>query len=195
MHLAKDQSFPKEANRNSRLRKGTVRQILECAKKPDGKVLNALNFPLPLKSVEPSSLSSDAHAMHQTMNGVGWKHGMPTPTGEIRWGLIATAGAWHPLHIDCDGLGTSVHALNKEKTKEKDNNTQDEDEDFVKYSEYEMGLKLWIVARPKGPNGAKCDFRQFSKIGLFTDARFDLDSPCEDLFDLEAVVLAHGTEL
>lgn len=40
-----------------------------------------------------------------------------------RWGLAATAGAFHTFHIDCNGLGTSI--------------------------EVKTGRKWWIVARPK----------------------------------------------
>ena len=30
------------------------------------------------------------------------------PKGEMRWGLCATAGALHWIHVDADGLGTFV---------------------------------------------------------------------------------------
>jgi len=34
---------------------------------------------------------------------------------DMRWGLAATAGARHWIHIDCDGLGTVIDVLRELK--------------------------------------------------------------------------------
>lgn len=45
------------------------------------------------------------------------------PTGQFRWGLAATSGAFHGFHVDSNGLGTYVRAVS--------------------------GIKWWIIATPK----------------------------------------------
>lgn len=144
-------------------------QLLESSKSKNGKVLNALNFPLPLKSVEPTTFSSDAHAMHHTLNDVGWRHGMAPPTGDIRWGVASTKGAWHGWHIDSDGNGTFIIVI--------------------------YGAKWWIVARPTTVGGSKWDFRQFANIDFLMNDLFDPDKPCSGLWTLEAILLVPGTEM
>jgi len=37
------------------------------------------------------------------------------PSGDMKWGLAATAGALHWIHIDCDGLATEIDVVTGEK--------------------------------------------------------------------------------
>jgi hypothetical protein len=97
-----------------------------------GKILNALDFPMSYPHPEnspPPGLASDVAAFQAT---AGMQH-CPTkesfPFSSTRWGLAATAGAHHKLHIDCSGFATYIHV--------------------------KAGAKYWIVGRPK--NGSSLD--------------------------------------
>ena len=84
--------------------------MLASAKK-GGAIINALSFPLPLSEIRKSTFSSDVEAWLVT-------DGLPYcdqeafyPTADMRWGLAATKGARHWIHVDSDGLGTNVDLL------------------------------------------------------------------------------------
>ena len=61
------------------------------------------------------------------------------PTASVRWGLAATAGARHWIHIDCDGLCTIIDPL--------------------------CGGKLWLIFTPDEELSPEIfgDIDQFSK--------------------------------
>lgn len=76
--------------------------LLEAARQQDGKILNALDFPMVLASLNPSPIfSTDLLACRVA----GYNGGIGIPTGDIRWGVAATAGARTWFHLDSNGLG------------------------------------------------------------------------------------------
>jgi hypothetical protein len=81
----------------------TTGQLLEAAHAPDGKILNALEFPMALASLDPPpKFSTDLLALQVAGRGI-----VP-PTSDIRWGTAGTAGACTWFHIDSNGLGVGV---------------------------------------------------------------------------------------
>ena len=97
--------------------------MVECSKKTDGKILNALDIPQPFESRERTQFASDIHALIATLNGMGWKPGMSLHNEDFRWAIASLKGAFHGFHLDSDGLGTFIQAL--------------------------FGSKWWILASPK----------------------------------------------
>ena len=95
--------------------------MLNCSQKADGKVLNALSFPMPGAATTPEAFASDLAAWHQTTGEPGCSPRVERPTGDMRWKLCATCGAWHGYHIDSDGSGTFI--------------------------DIEVGKKLWISSK------------------------------------------------
>src|SRR5882757_2726548 len=91
-----------------------------------GKILNALEFLmsyLPSDNAPPEGLDSDVQAFQNT---AGMRYCRPSeafPFSSMRWGLAATANAYHTFHLDCDGFAT--------------------------YVKVQTGAKWWIVASPK----------------------------------------------
>ena len=92
-----------------------MRQILNCSQQPDGKVLNALSFPMPGAATTAEAFASDLAAWQQTTGEPGCGSKVARPTGDMRWGLCATSGAWHGHHIDSDGSGTYIDVQDGEK--------------------------------------------------------------------------------
>lgn len=84
---------------------------------------------------------------------------------DIRWGLAATAGAFHHWHIDSDGFGTFIDPI--------------------------AGSKWWIVARPIG--NLKRDW--FTETSWLKNEAFDLNKDGKGLFDVEAILLQPGSRL
>ena len=79
-------------------------QLLEAANTPDGKILNALEFPMGLASFDPPpKYSTDLLSLRVAGRGI-----VP-PTSDIRWGTAATSGACTWFHLDSNGLGVSVN--------------------------------------------------------------------------------------
>ncbi len=152
-------------NANSRLRHGTLAQILACSKLTNGKSANALDLPLPLGAFNADALSTDT---------VAWRDGnkynpekvVHYPAKDTKWGLVALAGALHAIHIDAHGTGTYVETL--------------------------TGAKWWIIAVPLAPSAG---FGQFADVSQFFSKHFDLDKSGEGLWRLEAVLLKPGTRL
>jgi hypothetical protein len=78
----------------------TTGQLLEASNAPDGKILNALQFPMGLASLDPPpKYSTDLLALRVSGRGI-----VP-PTSDIRWATAATPGACTWFHIDSNGLG------------------------------------------------------------------------------------------
>ena len=91
-----------------------------------GKILNALEFPmsyLPSDNAPPEGLDSDVQAFRNTAGMQYCWASEAFPFSSMRWGLAATANAYHTFHLDCDG--------------------------FVTYVKVHTGAKWWIVACPK----------------------------------------------
>lgn len=90
-------------------------------------------------SAVPHPFSSEAIAwLHaQGHAWCKWKEAYPIST--LRFGLAATAGAYHKFHIDSDGTGTFVKAV--------------------------AGRKIWVLAVPKAGQGldALADIDIFGK--------------------------------
>lgn len=162
---SKDQSIPVDAkgDANSTLKQGNLRQILDCSRMDDGKVLNALSFPMRNAGIQNEAFSSDVASWNKTEAEPICKHEASMPIGDIRWGTCATCGAFHTYHIDSEGLGTTSELL--------------------------FGLKWWIV--PSNTDGENL----FSRLDVFMNDKFDIDSASGDLWNLEAVVLVPGTKL
>jgi hypothetical protein len=119
-------------NQNLRSMEGTTEDLVRAHTSPNGKILNALDFPLPFAQHPPASIGS---------NYVAWKctNAMPGilnefPASSSKWGLAATAGAYHGFHIDCDGFATYIDCIS--------------------------GSKWWVIARPV----EKTNFIKFTKI-------------------------------
>ena len=151
--------------------------MLEASNSPNGPILNALSFPLPLSGVDRCSLSSEIEAWRVTEGKAFCGRTMSFPTGEMRWGLAGAAGARHWIHIDSDGLGT--------------------------YIDVKCGGKWWILfVAPDGQTKKTFswvdtflgDFETNPELG----GRWDLKAKAGqqgDLWVAEAVYLTPGTRL
>ena len=106
---------------------GSLADLLQTSRMANGKALNALSFPMIFAPVAPHPFSSEAIAWEyvQGRPWCKWKESYPAST--LRFGLAATAGAYHKFHIDSDGTGTFVEAV--------------------------VGRKIWVLAVPKGEQG------------------------------------------
>ncbi len=102
---------------------GTLEHLLQSAQTQDGAILNALSFPLPLSSINNSAFSSDVEAWRTTEGLPYCDQEALYPSADMKWGLAATAGARHWIHVDCNGLGTVVDPV--------------------------VGKKLWCLFTPK----------------------------------------------
>lgn len=92
-----------------RIKRGIVAQLLEAARHKDGKVLNALEFPMQTATIRPFPIfSSDLPAWEQTTGERGFKSYEEIPTSHLRWGLAGTKGALTRLHIDTNETATYV---------------------------------------------------------------------------------------
>lgn len=146
-------------------RVGTIGDLIKHAESPTGNALNALDFPLPYASMTPTSYASDTHALHRTAGNPTWDQGKQFPAGDFRWGLAATAGAFHAFHIDSNGLAT--------------------------YISPQTGSKWWIIARPNG----NLDYSAFEDMGMLLKEAFSVNGNGKGLFSLEAILLQPGTTL
>jgi hypothetical protein len=68
-----------------------------------------------LSSINKSGFSSDVEAWLITEGLPYCDEESLYPSGDVKWGLAATAGAYHLIHIDCDGLGTVVDPITGKK--------------------------------------------------------------------------------
>lgn len=75
---------------------------------------------MPGAATTPEAFASDLAAWQATTGEPGCSAKATRPTGDMRWGLCATCGAWHTHHIDSNGSGTFINC--------------------------EDGLKLWITS-------------------------------------------------
>ena len=118
-----DQSIAASANLQSRVKKGTLDMMLREATSANGRILNALDFPMPHTGVDwKSSFASDRVAWSLTEGCCMCQRDDSFPSSDMFWGLAATKGACHGFHVDCNGLATVVETM--------------------------CGAKVWFVARP-----------------------------------------------
>jgi hypothetical protein len=160
----------------ARVLQGTVQQLLDCSQMEEGKggrILNALQFPMPEEGLGENAFATDSVAWRGTKGWADCDEAVLPPTADIRWGIAATTGAVHWWHIDSDGFGT--------------------------YIDVKAGMKWWIVAKPKerisfgGSYGH--DFSEFASIDLFTRPDYEVEDANIHMWDLEAVMLTPGTRL
>ncbi len=160
----------------AQMRTGTLLQMLDATRSPTGPILNALSFPRPLKGAVRSGMSSEVEAWEVTAGKAFCPGTLLYPMGEMRWGLAATAGGRHWIHVDSDGLGT--------------------------YIDVQCGGKWWIIFCP--PDGQTK--YAFSEILTFLNSfdtnaelggRWELRTGEQEQFPwvAEAVYLTPGTRL
>jgi hypothetical protein len=151
--------------------------MLDAIHSPSGPILNALNFPLPLHGVAASALSSEVEAWILTQRLPFCPMSLAFPTGQMRWGLAATQGSRHWIHVDSDGLGTFISP--------------------------QCGSKWWILFSP--PDGE--NKHSFASVDQFLDSfdidfdqdgsRWDIGSEEEGVgrWIAEGLYLTPGTQL
>lgn len=88
-----------------------------------GKVLNALDFPLPLAQFSAGDLATDAFAWNLAAVNVEGELAV-YPFADMKWGLCGTSGASSTGHQEPDGLPVVMDVM--------------------------TGAKWWIVFHPKG---------------------------------------------
>ena len=132
----------------SRVQIGTLADLYWHSLLPNGRIINALEFPEPGDAKNPDiELSSDTVAWDQTKEKPFCKKNMEKPLTDIRWGLAATAGAVTNWHLDTNG--------------------------FCTYIDVQEGAKWWVVAQERkgGPSFASRDL--YNKFNP-QDANLDL---------------------
>lgn len=103
---------------------GVTGDLLKSHRSPNGKILNALDFPMPTRGIRPpETIATDILAFNETLDDPYCKRTAGFPVSDMYWGLAATNHSFHFFHIDTDGLATAVRPQN--------------------------GAKYWIVAQPK----------------------------------------------
>jgi hypothetical protein len=147
-----------------------LEQMLANSRLANGRILNALTFPMPWVGISFEQFSSECRAWYATEGLPFCKSTEAFPISDMRWGLAGTTGAKHWWHIDSDGFGTFI--------------------------DVQTGSKWWIIARPKvSTEGIKQDdFSAFADINLFL-GDFELEKPLSEHWDLEAIYLEPGTRL
>ncbi|KAF9033653.1 hypothetical protein BJ165DRAFT_1410374 [Panaeolus papilionaceus] len=99
---------PGKKGYNDRRRLGSLRNFIEeAAKYPDGKILNGLYFPGE-KLGDDNPFSSELFAWRLTESRRDCANDGERPVSALRWGLVATTGARHGWHVDCNGLATFI---------------------------------------------------------------------------------------
>lgn len=90
---------------------GTLDHVLASSRQEGGAIVNTLSFPLPLSAIRKTTFSSDVEAWRVTEGLEYCDDDEAYPNADMRWGLAATAGGRHWIHIDCDGLCTVIDPL------------------------------------------------------------------------------------
>lgn len=101
----------------------------------NGKILNALSFPMPLGDINVGDLATDTFAWTEAI--VHPEGGSVYPFAAFKWGLCGLGGAETTYHVEPDGVHTVVDPL--------------------------TGDKWWIMFRPKG-NKDFCQFARISQF-------------------------------
>lgn len=124
-----DQSIKPSRNQNERIRNGTLAQVLESSRAGDGgKVLNALDFPMPLGEFSAGDIATDALAWKLALKNAEGDM-VVYPFADLKWGLCGTSGSSSTGHQDPDGHPTGLDVM--------------------------TGAKWWIIFRPKGSKDFK----------------------------------------
>jgi hypothetical protein len=142
-----------------------VESLLESSQE-NGKILNALHFPMPEQGMGNMPFSTDSAAWNGTKGGSGCSAERVPPLAELRWGLAATSGAISWWHVDSDGFGS--------------------------YIDTKAGAKWWIVARRQGRGHG---FESFGEVMKFFNGSYEVEEPNDEVWDLEAVILRPRTRL
>jgi hypothetical protein len=131
----------------------------------NGKILNALDFPLNNGSYPPMALASDLLAFRaMACKGVKDEY----PTTDMCWGLAATRGAFTGFHVDSDGLATTIYCVNK------------------------GGSKWWIIIGPKDKSNMAAFASVENAYAFHNDG---LDMAALGDVQVEAVLLRPGVRL
>ena len=93
--------------------RGMAGDILDHGTKPNGKILNGLEFPMWKDTQwDNSSFTTDLLAWEFVRGSEAGGHPTPSyPIEHVRWGLAGTANSFTDLHIDSDGFGTFVQVM------------------------------------------------------------------------------------
>ena len=141
---------------------GLVSDILENSQKPDGKILNGLEFPMwNVNPMEQSAFAVDVSAWDYMRGKPNCGNAvMSYPTEHMRWGLAGTANTMTFMHVDSDGFNSFVKVV--------------------------YGKKVWMLyrERPELP-------RSSTNVFLDQRFSLDEINP-NAAFDLEAIVLRPG---
>ena len=96
-----------DENAEGHLVDGTLQQLLDAARSPNGEILNALELPMSRAPLDPiPRFSSDLIAWEATQGYIKSDTGIPM--ADIRWGEAATAGACTLFHIESNGFGKEI---------------------------------------------------------------------------------------
>ena len=77
----------------------------------DGKILDALSFPMRDAGIRNEPFASDVASWNNTFAEPICKHELSLPIQGIRWGHCATSGAFQGFHINNDGRGKFIDVL------------------------------------------------------------------------------------
>ena len=142
-----------------------VSDILENSQKPDGKILNSLEFPMwNVDPMEQSAFAVDVSTWDYTRGKPNCGNAVISyPTEHMRWGLAGTANTMTFIHIDSDGFNPFLKVV--------------------------CGKKVWMLycERPELP----CSL---TNIFLDLHFSLD-EINANAAFDLEAIVLRPGDVL
>lgn len=88
---------------------GVTGDLLRSHRSKKGKILNALDFPMPTRGPHPlESIATDILAFNETLDDPNCRRTDRFPLSDLYWGLIALAHAFHYFHIDADGFATFI---------------------------------------------------------------------------------------
>lgn len=159
-------------NDPSRVKDGTISDLVFCAHDRKGKILSADSFPLVGSGWNKTPYSTDYVAWLATQGMPFAKDDIPLPVGEFTFGGAATAGAVFWWRFAPNGLGMSLRI--------------------------KSGGLVMIIGRPKSPwidnEPISYDsYDDFSPAGLLED--FSDTAPAHDDWITEAVYLDAASEL
>ncbi|KAF8873911.1 hypothetical protein CPB84DRAFT_1853838 [Gymnopilus junonius] len=103
-----DTSIPSSAKMEDRIINGTLQQILDSIKDPQGKFLNGLDFPGSNFATPLNSYVADLTAWHYTRGAKGYQATSEYPRAHMRWHLISTGNTVTWVHIDSDGVCSEI---------------------------------------------------------------------------------------
>jgi len=78
--------------------------MLQEANSANGRILNTLDFPMPCTGIDwKSNYASDRVAWSSTEGSFMCQRDNSFPSSDLYWGIVATKGASHGIHVDCNG--------------------------------------------------------------------------------------------